>query len=160
MPNSLAEWICRTLVHMLKEVADMKAAYIRSIAAFIVKCKVFDDTADPTKIKTIEPTKNWIPVNKKPFMPLPYFLTKTVQKAFIDVDMMMKPSPVSFIASPPIGFPVLVITIPIVPMIRARIIFELILSSGKSRAENITTMKELAAWIIEDLTPKVFDRPI
>ena len=91
---------------------------------------------------------------------MPYFLTRTVHKAFTEVETMIKPSPVSFIACPPIGFPVFVIIIPIVPMTRARIIFELILSSGKSRAENITTINEFAAWMMEDLTPKVFDRPI
>ena len=90
----------------------------------------------------------------------PYFLIKTVHKAFTVVDIRIKPSPVSLKPVSLLPLPMFVMIIPAVPRIRAMIIFLLILSPGSKIKDNITTIKEFVAWIIEDLTPAMWDRPI
>lgn len=149
-----------TLVQIENDVADIKAPYNKSKRAFVLKTRSASFRISPAIIRRLDPKRNWNPVKTKEFWPLPYFLIKTVHKALTVVDMRIKPSPASFIGVASEADPILVIIIPKVPKIRAMIIFLLILSPGKIKNEIITTIKELAAWIMDDLTPAVLDRPI
>ena len=67
--------------------------------------------------------------------------------------------PVSLIPLPIFWFEFTKI-IPAVPIIKAIIVFIEILSSGSRKSEIITIINEFDAWIIDDFTPLVFERPI
>lgn len=113
----------------------------------------------PHIIKGRDPSKRTNPFKIQGSDFFEYFLNKTEARAFINVDVKIKPSPVSLKLCPIFCFEFTKI-IPAVPIIRARIVFDEILSSGTKNREIITIIKEFDACMIDDFTPLVLERPI